>query len=289
MRQLGYLLGSRGSAEATRSIDDLYRAAEEFKAAGIDILGINGGDGTLHVTLTAFIQVYGSETPLPKIAILRGGTLNTIARGLGIFGKTQDILYGIIDRYHQGEDFKTIERPVMQIGDKYGFLFGNGLIANFLAAYYATGKPSPWMGVKVMLRAIGSAIFRTKFTKHLARRFHGRVTADGQTWAREDFCAITGGTVPEIGVGFAPFYRCFEKEGRFALLGIHCGPIGFALDLPRVYRSKPMRRDKAISEVCTDVKIESDEDFDYMIDGDIYHGARDLVIKTGPKLQIIIP
>src|SRR5262245_26600804 len=106
MRELAYLLGSRGSAEATRSIDDLYRAAEEFKAADIDVLGINGGDGTIHVTLTAFLQVYGGAA-FPKVALLRGGTLNTVARGLGIFGDSQDLLYDVTDRYRRGVDLVT--------------------------------------------------------------------------------------------------------------------------------------------------------------------------------------
>src|SRR5687767_12512499 len=124
MRELGYLLGSRGSAEATRSLDDLYRAAEEFKAAEIDILGINGGDGTIHVTLTAFLQVYG-EAPLPRVALLRGGTLNTIANGLGIAGDSQRLLYEVIDRYHQNEEMATREQAILQIGDRYGFIWGN--------------------------------------------------------------------------------------------------------------------------------------------------------------------
>src|SRR5437762_2543265 len=85
MRKLGYLIGDRGSAAATRSLDDLYRVAEEFKSADIDVLGINGGDGTIHHTLTAFVRTWGDK-PLPLIAILRGGTMNTIANSYGIKG-----------------------------------------------------------------------------------------------------------------------------------------------------------------------------------------------------------
>ena len=237
MRQLGYLLGSRGSAEATRTIDDLYRAAEEFKAAGIDILGINGGDGTIHVTLTAFLKVYDGA-PLPKVAILRGGTLNTIAAGLGIHGKTDELLYNVIDRYHQGDEFTVVERPILGIGEQYGFIFGNGIIANFLDAYYSTGKPSPWTGAKVLGRAVASALFRTRFTKDLFSRWKGQVTVDGEPWARHDFATLCAATVPEVGLGFKPFYRCFEKPGTFAFLGIHTAALGIVLELLRVHRGR---------------------------------------------------
>src|SRR5215471_13326780 len=82
-RRLSYLIGSHGQAEATRTLDDLYRVCEEFRKERIDVLGISGGDGTLHHTLTAMIRTYGSDQSLPPIAILRGGTMNTIARSFG--------------------------------------------------------------------------------------------------------------------------------------------------------------------------------------------------------------
>lgn len=288
MVTLAYLLGSQGAAEATKSLDDLYRVAETFKAAQIDILGINGGDGTIHVTLTAFLKVYGGA-PFPKVAILRGGTLNTIAKGLGIKGETQQILYDVIDRYHQGEELKTVSANVLQVNDQYGFIFGNGLVANFLDAYYSTGKPSPMTGATTLLRTIGSAILGTAFTKRLFRRFRGKVTADGETWAREDFVTITAATVPEIGLGFAPFYRCSERPGHFALLGLHASPLAISRDLWRIWRGKPMRRDKAISVVAQDVRIETDEELLYTIDGDLHRGKGDLTVRTGPAIDIIIP
>jgi diacylglycerol kinase family enzyme len=288
MRALGYLLGSRGSAEATRSLDDLYRAAEEFKAADIDILGINGGDGTIHVTLTAFLQVYG-EIPLPKVALLRGGTLNTIANGLRILGDSQRLLYEVIDRYHQGEDFATREQAILQVGDRYGFIFGNGLVANFLDAYYGTGRPSPTQGALLLLRAIGSALVRGKLIRRLFKRFVGQITVDGETWSRRDFTTLIGSTVPEIGLGFKAFHRCYEKPGHFALVGIHSGPLGTILDLPRIHRGKGLRRDRAISVIPGEVKIESEEPWHYTIDGDLYRDATTLTIKTGPTLRVILP
>jgi diacylglycerol kinase (ATP) len=288
MRQLAYLLGTRGATEATRSIDDLYRAAEEFKAAGIDILGINGGDGTIHVTLTAFLKVYGTD-PFPKVAILRGGTLNTIARGLGIHGDTQELLYDVIDKYHQGEELVTVERNILQVGEDFGFIFGNGIIANFLDAYYASGAPSPWMGFKMLMHAVGSAMIRGSFSKRIFKRFAGHVTVDGERWAREDFLTLAASTVPEIGLGFRPFYRYDEKPGHFPLVGFHTTPFGMCTALPTVFRGKAVRRDKCISVVTKDVDIQSEEPWSYTVDGDMHAGVKSLRIRTGPVLHLIVP
>jgi diacylglycerol kinase family enzyme len=288
MRRLGYLLGSAGAAEATKSIDDLYRVAEEFKRAKIDVLGINGGDGTIHVTLTAFLQTWGAD-PFPKVALLGGGTLNTIAKGLGLYARTDRLLYDVIDRYHQGEELETLDRPILQVGDRFGFIFGNGLVANFLDAYYATGKPSPWMGAKLLVRAALSSLVRGKFARKLLQRFHGRVTVDGETWAREDFTTILGGTVPEIGLGFAPFYRCWESSETFPLIGMHCSLAQLTMQLRRIHRSKPLRRDRAISVVAKRALIESDGEWSYTMDGDVYAGPRSLALGPGPILRLIRP
>jgi diacylglycerol kinase family enzyme len=289
MRRLAYLLGTRGEAQATESLDDLYRAAEQFRAAGIDVLGIHGGDGTLHVTLTAFIQVYGL-TPLPKIAILGGGTLNTIARGLRIRGRPNDILYQVIERNHEGKPFTTIARPIMQIGEKYGFIFGNGLIAHFLEAYYATGRPSPSTGALLLGRAAASAVFGTGFTRRLCRRLEVDVTVDGKRWAEHDFATITCGTVPEIGIGFAPYARCMGTLEKFALVGFHCQPTQLVWELPKIYRGQTVAASKAETALAREMLIESAAEIPYVIDGDLHRQpAGTLRVATGPVLEIIVP
>ena len=94
-KHMGFIVGDKASCKETEDLDDLRRVAEEFKTRDIDILAINGGDGTNHCTLTTFLQVY-REKPLPKIALLRGGTLNTVARSVGVKGRSEDILSNLL-------------------------------------------------------------------------------------------------------------------------------------------------------------------------------------------------
>jgi diacylglycerol kinase family enzyme len=286
MRRLGYLIGSRGAAEATKSLDDLYRVAEEFKKESIDILGINGGDGTIHHTLTAFIKVYG-EQPMPQIAILRGGTMNTVANSLGIKGEPSKMLFELVDKYHNNDAFDTFEKEILAVGEAYGFIFGTGITFNFLDAYYKTGRPSPSVAAKLLLRAVVSSIFGGKLARQLTRRFRARVTVDGDVWARDDFMTVTGACVEQIGLGFRPFYRCNERPKSFQLLGIHTpSPLGFCAELPRIRRGKPMRRDKVIDAVASEVRFEADE-IDYIVDGDTYSSKGSLRLAAGPKLNFI--
>jgi diacylglycerol kinase family enzyme len=286
MRRLGYLIGNRGAAEATGSLDDLYRVAEEFKKESIDLLGINGGDGTIHHTLTAFIKAYG-DTPLPPIAILRGGTMNTVANSFGIKGDPSALLFELVDRYHNHDQFDIFEREILAVGDAFGFIFGNGLIYNFLDVYYKTGKPSPPTAAKVLLRGVLSSFVGGRLAKELTRRFRARVTVDGDVWARDDFMAVAAACVEQIGLGFRPFYRVGERPQSFPILGIHtASPAAFVLELPRILRGRPMRRDKVIDAVAREVVFENDE-LAYIIDGDTYVAKERLRVAVGPRLRFV--
>lgn len=289
-RRLGYLIGSHGTAEATKSLDDLYRVCEEFYKERIDVLGISGGDGTLHHTLTAMIRAYG-DAPLPPVAILRGGTMNTIARSFGIFGESPRLTFELVDRQRRGllHEIPSFSRTILQIGDKYGFIFGNGIIYNFLHEYYATGKPSPATAAQLIGRAAGSTLFRTALARRIYKRFVARVVCDGDRWACEDFITVAAAVVEQIGLGFKPFRRCNERADGFALLGIHTDAVGFVAELPRILAGQPMRRDKVIDRVAQVVTFESDEKLEYIIDGDTYvqGGAEVLTLRTGPELRFL--
>jgi diacylglycerol kinase (ATP) len=86
-----HILGETGRVLAPVSLDDLM---EQAKALALDppaVIGIHGGDGTLHRTVAALIQAFG-ERPLPPIAILAGGTMNVVARSLGFRTKPERLL-----------------------------------------------------------------------------------------------------------------------------------------------------------------------------------------------------
>lgn len=288
MRKLSYLIGSHGTAEATKSLDDLYRVAEEFKKERIDILGISGGDGTLHHTLTAVIQTYG-EQPLPRIAILRGGTMNTIANSFGVRGRSSNLLFELVDKHRRGvtPELEVIEREVLHVGDRYGFIFGNGVIYNFLREYYASGEPSPQTAARLLVRGLASVVVNGALARRLRRRFHAQVLVDGDRWAREDFITVTASVVEQIGLGFKPFYRCGEQPARFAVLGIHTSLPGLCAEMLRIRAGRPMRRDKCIDLLATEVVLHSDEKLEYTIDGDNYQTGDTLTLRTGPRLRFL--
>ncbi len=284
---LGYILGERGVNATTKDLESLREVIEEFKEHKIDILAINGGDGSNHVTLTTLIKVYGDE-PLPKIAFLRGGTYNTISDALGIKGTPESIMFNIVDKYHNGLPFETVEVDIMKIGDRYGFIFGNGVIGNFMEDYYAGGPPTVATGAKTLWQGIQSFFVGGETYKRWYRPIKGRVVVDGLELPRKEFFTTACMSVPNLGLQFKPAYRAFDEPGTFHFIGIFGSAGKVIKNLVRVWFGRPWPPEIAYDMLAKKVELDMEEGFTYTIDGDM-HRAEDgkLTIETGPRLTVI--
>jgi diacylglycerol kinase (ATP) len=296
--RLARRLGDAGVVRQANSIDELYRIAEDFRHADIDVLAISGGDGTNHVTLTGFLDVYGGHT-MPQVALLRGGTMNTVANSVGVrHGRPEGLLGRLIRDYAQQASMplENVERHVMRIapadGSKahYGFLFGTGVVHGFLAEYYSGGDPTPLVAAKVLARGIGSAMIRGQTIRRMAKPFRGSVKlGDGSAWEERDYLAVAAGTIAHIGLNFKPFHRYDELPGRFHLLGIHATPWSFVKDMPRIHRGEPMRPGKTFDAILKRAVVRSaDGHMRYMIDGDLHEARGDIEVAIGPKVKLVV-
>lgn len=291
MRRLAYTLGSDDTYELTNKVEDVAAVAEQFKKAGIEILALNGGDGTNHVTLTTFIEVYGDQ-PLPKITFLRGGTMNTISNGIGIQGTPSRLLANLVDKYYTGLPFETTERDMLKITcggvTNYGFIFGNGIVSNFLEMYYGTGNPSPTTAAVLLGKAIASLPFGGKTAGEIVRPFVARAVFDDEQWEEREYTSLLAATIDQIGLGFRPFVRCEEKPQSFHVLALMTKPLTLAAELPKIRLGFPMDAAKANSKVTDRVEIFSREPFAYTIDGDMHKAEESVLLEAGPRIDIIV-
>jgi diacylglycerol kinase (ATP) len=309
-RRLVSALGDHGVVREAGSIDELYRVAEDFRRLEIDVLGISGGDGTNGVTITGFLDVYKGSA-LPQIAFLRGGTMNTVANSLGVRrGPPEGLLDRLISAYveRSSRPLMDVERHVMRfrgahpttskngktsglpLPEKYGFLFGTGVVYGFLAEYYRGGQPNPVVAAKTLLRGVGSAMVRGEMIRRMAAPFRGSAELDdGSVWEERDYLAIAGGTIDQIGLNFRPFHRYAERPSAFHVLGIHTTPVGFVTQLPRIWRAAPMKEGHTLDAVTTRVVVRSIERrIRYMIDGDLHECDGPLTVSIGPRVRIVV-
>jgi diacylglycerol kinase (ATP) len=286
------ILGATGRVFAPRSLEELAQMAHELRAAPPTMIAVHGGDGTLHKTVTALVRAFPDQ-PLPPIAALCGGTMNVVAKSLGIQERPHTFIKQLAELARSGEAPDTLRRHCIQVDAQYGFIFGNGLMANFLNEYYAPGGYGPMRAVWLLLRLLGSAIIVGPFVRRVFHRFRGAVKVDGVPIGWPDFVTVGAATVREVGLGFKLIHRADDDPERFGVIAIHAGPLALIPDFPAVHAGRGVSPSRAYSAVATTLDIEPVEDvMAYTIDGDLYRKDRvsgPLHISLGPAIDFVKP
>lgn len=154
-RLLPRFLPDRGCAIDTRTRGDLDRALRVLLFdRGVNVLGLNGGDGTLHLgvnrlaALAAQVRAEtGEDLPLPRLLFLNGGTLNIVSRACGTKGNPVRTVRHFTR--HIGDrtlgEVPVRELKLLQVEEdvgvrRYGFVFGTEIVANALEMYGMFGE-----------------------------------------------------------------------------------------------------------------------------------------------------
>lgn len=287
--QLRDELGDYGISEEPLNRDALGEMARRFHDDGVDVVCLNGGDGTVHTVLTAMIGAYGS-TPLPPIALLCGGTMNTIAKTLGVSGRPRQLLRRIVDQHKQGKPFTTKTRYLMKIdGQRYGFLWGNGVFSNYLELFYEGGEPTPAKAAAVLGRGVASALFGGTTIERIMRPFVGQALFDGQPLEGDRFVSVAAGTVEQVGLGFSPFSGSVKVPGKIHAVALRSGSLGVVRELPRVWMARPLGEAENTDALVARIELIAPGRIPYMLDGDLYEGADRLVVEIGPSVEMVVP
>lgn len=266
-------------------------AADLLSTGDLDLLCVNGGDGTLAHVLSSVARVVG-DGPMPAVGILRGGTMNTIAHGIGLHGRPTAILGRILDRHAHGQPQPTTVRHLMRVRDgigpdRYGFLFGNGVVSNFLELYYEGGGASPVKAVHVLARAMLSGMVGGKLARRLTGSTPMAVSLDGDRWAPDAYMAVAAGTVDDLGLGFKAFWAVTQHPGSLQALGITCSPFSLALRIPGTLWSRPWNHPGIIDRLGETLVIEGRGPQSYMIEGDFHRGGQRIEVAVGPPVRLV--
>lgn len=289
--ELRKVLGDRGVVRETRNINELPEVAEDFLRDGIDIIAVNGGDGTLHMALSAFVQVYAEKgAELPALMSLRGGTMNTMSNSLKIKGKTVAIAKRAVERIEKGDPFNEMNQHLLQINDKCGFMSGAGVIAAYLDAYYSGTSTGPVQGAKVLSKLIGSILAGGPFSKNLIKPRKMRIKVGGEYLEKEEYTLLLACTIKELGLGFTPTPRAYDSMGAFHFIASNVPPASLVARIHHIWLGHDLKHDGfAYNDVASDVVVEPLENLRWMIDGEVYDTDEPLHFKAGPTIKVVTP
>lgn len=289
-RLLGYILGQQGQLEVTNNLHDLTRVAREFRERGIEILAINGGDGTICRTLTAFIDEYQQHaTPLPRVALLRGGTINMLAANLGVYGSPEQILFGLVEAHSGREEMKIRRLSTLKVEGAYGFLFGNGVAAAFLKEYYKR-KSGPFGAFVWGVAVWGSKLFGGGLYDRVVKDLRQTLLPDDRSPIPHRTCAVFCSTVPRMPLRYLLFPQVRDQPGRMQCVSFTFAAKDALWKLPIVMiKMQDVTTPDKLTFTCNSLAIEAEEPIEYTLDGELYvsQGHR-LQIDIGPEIDFII-
>ncbi|NIA18979.1 MAG: hypothetical protein GWP07_00865 [Xanthomonadaceae bacterium] len=103
-----------------------------FGQAGIKLLVINGGDGTIQAVLTSIFN-QKPFTDLPLLAVLKAGTTSMTAGDIGLPGQSDKALSKLLFQLRTSQEVKVIQRPVLEVqngstASRFGMFFGAAVI-----------------------------------------------------------------------------------------------------------------------------------------------------------------
>jgi diacylglycerol kinase (ATP) len=296
----GEALGDRSDVllAEPRTKAELEAALARFAEAGIGILAISGGDGTVRDVLTRGAPLFGDNWP--KVAVLPQGKTNALALDLGVSRSWS--LDEAIAAFMNGST--VARRPIVVAGghgnqrDRWGFIFGAGVFNAAIDAGQVAHRFGAFQSFAIGVTALfGMAQALFGFGRSPWRNLYRMIFTQ----------ADDGAPLPHSGLGPADsrFMAGFTTLRRFPLgmkllAGVpEDGSIGyFMIDAPRrrvlarVPRAAMGWHGPALARLG--LHRGSGEAFDVVLeDGFILDGERfpsgAFRISAGPELHFIVP
>lgn len=287
--------GSGGPAPLPEDVIDivpeqpshLMAGLKRFAEAGLELVVIDGGDGTVREVLTRLPEAYGGK--LPKLAVLPNGKTNALALDIeSPLGTTlEDILAAVVaGRPTKRRQCLEVVRAGEATPERRGFLFGVGAFVRATKlAQKNHGKG--WFDNAAVGVTLAGGVFRTI------------LGGAGDRWRRGEAARLSymgpeatnrflvmASTFKRFPMGFKPYGE--PREG-LKVLTVDAPPRRLLSAMPRIIRGDETswladhgyRRDDLTS-------FDISWDGDFVLDGEPYKGG-DLTIRRGPSLEFVIP
>lgn len=280
--------GFDAMVRSPRKLPDLSRALLDFAEAGIELLVVDGGDGTVRDVLTCAYPIFGANMPL--LAVVPSGKTNALALDLGL--PTDWTIVDAIEAAQRGT-VKT-RRPVdiLRGGssdpDLRGFLFGAGAFVRATGLAQRTHKAGAVNGLAVGL-SLAWGIAQTMFGGRDNEWRAGermRIGVEGRPAMERDFYILFGSTLERLPLNVKPFGRV--REG-LKMLAVDAPPSWMPISVPMLLSGAGTDwLDRVGYHRGDPASFTLSLDGGFILDGELYAGG-DMTVRQGEPLQFVTP
>jgi len=256
--------------------DDVLQALREFSRRDVDLLAVNGGDGTVQAVLTNLFH-HQPFTTLPMLAVLQSGTTSMTARDVGFSGSRVKSLRKLFKWATAGDGQpRVIQRPVLQVQapghqTRYGMFFGTAAIYQGIQYFHRKvnskglkGEIGPGLTI---LRFLWAAVRqRSDFIPSIPIT----VTLDDHAPQQLDSFVVLVSTLERLFLGLYPYWG--NESGPLHYSALRARPRYLLRALPSILRGRKGAYGKPengfYSHNAHEIKLNLDSGF--TLDGQLY-------------------
>lgn len=278
-------VGRHGEVLVTSQVEDLPAALQGAGSLAGTVVAICGGDGAGMYGLSALRAARGAEA-LPPVALLPAGTVNTIARSLGVRGKPEEVLGRLVERVARGEALRTRAHATLLANERVGFIFGAGLVSTFFALYNDTATAGRLWAALQIGRIFAGSFVGAPFASRIMAPVPARITVDGAPCPLDRVTLLLASTLVDVGLGLKVTYRADEAPEGFHIVGTDLPATRLGPQLPRVLAGRRLRAEPLLDALAREVLLELPEDASTLLDGELL-GAGSVRLRAGPRALFV--
>jgi len=298
--QVQAILGRTGDVVITKDLDHLRTVLEDELDERLACVVTVGGDGALHWALNFALPLAEARgLTMPPFLPARSGTIDFVARKVGLEGSPADILARLAAKVRAGDPISTRSLPTARFemdgadGSRTNIIaFASavgGIGVRFFDQYYAHPDPSPATIVAVIVRAVSGVPFGTAHAREMFRPQRARVHIDGVLVPEEVHSGLHVGAI-DLDLGGVLKVFPLAKGGA---LHFHAGELDTATiigSLPALASGGAIRGEKFHDVGGQRMEIEAlgEERLRPVIDGERYAPMNRVVITRGPEIRVAV-
>ena len=262
-------------------------ALRDFARAGVEVLVLNGGDGTIQHALTHLLG-NPANTWRPWIAPIRGGRTNMTASDLGARRQPVRGLAELIADDRAGRlAERIVVRPVLRVetaeGVHYGMFLGLGVLAravDLVHHVFPEGKARGVFGAGVVT---GVLVARTAAggMQGVLTPDKMRLVLDGEPLAPREILLAMTTTLERLFLGLRPFWGTEPAPLRVTL--VDGGAYRFAAAALGIMRGRPREHVRPVngyrSRNVRELVVQLDAGI--ILDGELYDPIPDRIVRVG--------
>ncbi|HVK64870.1 MAG TPA: diacylglycerol kinase family protein [Polyangium sp.] len=273
----------------TTHVAELDAVCARIAARGSDLVILSGGDGSFMAGVTALARAFG-EASLPRLALLPGGTVATVARNFGMQGDPRRLLA----RLFASRALASRRRATLRVREtrdgvettRIGFIFGTGLVARFFDLYYADGARGYGGAARIAGRIFVESFVDGPYAQQVLTPMPCTIEVDGRRLSSDRWSLVCASVVRDLGLGMRVNHRAGEDLDRPHLVASPLPPRSLGPRAPLVLLGKPIGGAGAFDDLARSFVVRFSPEGRYVLDGDVLR-ASEVTVSAGPPLDVV--